>query len=84
MTESPFGKFVASTGSRLVGLGDLRWLDFSIQWTDKKIQIHTAALFLVVSTGQMALWATKKHKAYKREFGDKYPRGRKAMIPFIF
>jgi len=43
-----------------------------------------AALFLVVSAGQMALWATKKHKAYKREFGDKYPRGRKAMIPFIF
>jgi very-long-chain enoyl-CoA reductase len=32
----------------------------------------------------MALWALKKHKAYKREFGEKYPRGRKAMIPFIF
>jgi very-long-chain enoyl-CoA reductase len=28
-------------------------------------------------------WAIKKHKRYKKDFGDKYPRGRKAMIPFI-
>ena len=26
----------------------------------------------------------KKHKAYKREFGKEFPRGRKAMIPFLF
>ena len=43
-----------------------------------------AGIFLVVSAVQMGLWAIKKHKAYKREFGDKYPRGRKVMIPFIF
>ncbi|KAJ7760662.1 3-oxo-5-alpha-steroid 4-dehydrogenase-domain-containing protein [Mycena maculata] len=40
-------------------------------------------LFLAVSGGQMVLWAQKKHAAYKREFGDKYPRGRKALFPWI-
>lgn len=43
-----------------------------------------AWLFLVVSTGQMALWAVKKHKNYKKEFGKEYPRNRKAMVPFIY
>ncbi|KAJ7074489.1 3-oxo-5-alpha-steroid 4-dehydrogenase-domain-containing protein [Mycena amicta] len=42
------------------------------------------ALFIVVSFAQMASWAKKKHGAYKKEFGDKYPRGRKALIPYIF
>ncbi|EIN03942.1 hypothetical protein PUNSTDRAFT_116689 [Punctularia strigosozonata HHB-11173 SS5] len=45
---------------------------------------YAAWLFLVVGTGQMALWALKKHKAYKKEFGTEYPKGRKAMIPYIF
>ncbi|KAK7018591.1 S5A-reductase domain-containing protein [Favolaschia claudopus] len=43
-----------------------------------------ALLFLVVSTAQMMQWARKKNGTYKKEFGDKYPRRRKAMIPFIF
>ena len=43
-----------------------------------------AWLFVAVSTGQMAVWARKKHNAYRREFGKDYPRGRKAMFPFIF
>ncbi|KAG5643275.1 hypothetical protein DXG03_001242 [Asterophora parasitica] len=42
-----------------------------------------AAVFAVVSTGQMVLWALKKHKNYKKEFGKVYPRGRYAMIPFV-
>ncbi|KAJ6510405.1 3-oxo-5-alpha-steroid 4-dehydrogenase-domain-containing protein [Mycena sanguinolenta] len=42
-----------------------------------------ALLFLVVSTVQMTLWAKKKHAMYKKEFGDKYPRRRKALFPFI-
>ncbi|KAF5379692.1 hypothetical protein D9615_005738 [Tricholomella constricta] len=42
-----------------------------------------AGVFAVVSTGQMVLWAVKKHKNYKKEFGKEYPRGRYAMIPFI-
>ncbi|PWN96871.1 hypothetical protein FA09DRAFT_320397 [Tilletiopsis washingtonensis] len=42
-----------------------------------------SALFAAVSTGQMAIWALGKHKKYRKEFKD-YPRGRKAMFPFIF
>ncbi|KAF9048866.1 3-oxo-5-alpha-steroid 4-dehydrogenase-domain-containing protein [Panaeolus papilionaceus] len=42
-----------------------------------------AGLFTVVAAGQMAIWAIKKHKQYKKEFGKEYPRGRKAMFPFI-
>ncbi|KAF7290518.1 S5A-REDUCTASE domain-containing protein [Mycena indigotica] len=41
------------------------------------------ALFTAVSFGQMLIWAQKKHSAYKKEFGDKYPRRRKAIIPYI-
>ncbi|KAJ1848707.1 3-oxo-5a-steroid 4- dehydrogenase [Coemansia sp. RSA 2703] len=41
-----------------------------------------ALFFLIVSTGQMYIWAIKKHKQYKREFPD-YPKSRKSMIPFI-
>ncbi|KAG0261451.1 3-oxo-5a-steroid 4- dehydrogenase [Mortierella polycephala] len=41
-----------------------------------------AHLFFVVAVGQMYIWAVKKHKGYRKEFTD-YPRGRKAMFPFI-
>ncbi|KAJ1887880.1 3-oxo-5a-steroid 4- dehydrogenase [Kickxella alabastrina] len=41
-----------------------------------------AVLFLIVSSGQMYMWAIKKHKQYRREFPD-YPKSRKAMIPLI-
>ncbi|PWY98324.1 hypothetical protein BCV70DRAFT_202105 [Testicularia cyperi] len=41
-----------------------------------------SALFAAVSTAQMFVWAVKKHKNYKKEFGKDYPR-RKAMFPFI-
>ncbi|TDL25624.1 hypothetical protein BD410DRAFT_765221 [Rickenella mellea] len=43
-----------------------------------------AWIFVVVSTYQMTVWAIKKHKGYKKEFGNEYPRGRKVVIPFIF
>jgi len=43
-----------------------------------------AWLFWAVSTIQMMTWATKKQRAYKKEFGKEYPRQRKAMIPFLF
>ncbi|RDB25951.1 hypothetical protein Hypma_006303 [Hypsizygus marmoreus] len=42
-----------------------------------------AWVFTVVAAVQMALWALKKHKNYKREFGKAYPRGRRAILPFI-
>ncbi len=39
-------------------------------------------VFLVVSAGQMTVWALKKHQRYRKDFKD-YPRGRKAMFPFL-
>ncbi|WFD23075.1 very-long-chain enoyl-CoA reductase [Malassezia equina] len=44
----------------------------------------SALIFLVVSTVQMALWAIKKHKNYRKEFAEQYPRQRKIMFPFVF
>jgi very-long-chain enoyl-CoA reductase len=44
----------------------------------------SAYIFTAVAAGQMSLWAIKKHKNYKKEFGTQYPRGRKVMIPFTF
>lgn len=45
---------------------------------------NSAAVFLTVSTAQMMVWAKKKHRNYKKEFGEKYPKGRWMMIPGIF
>ncbi|EJD42603.1 hypothetical protein AURDEDRAFT_105341 [Auricularia subglabra TFB-10046 SS5] len=42
-----------------------------------------AGVFLAVASATCITWALQKHKAYKTEFGDKYPRGRKAIIPFL-
>ena len=44
----------------------------------------SALIFLVVSSVQMTLWAIKKHKNYRKEFGDQYPRQRKIMYPYVF
>ncbi len=56
----------------------LGWLTFSIlTWN------YTGFLFTIVSTAQMVSWALKKHTNYIKEFGDKYPKGRKAMFPMI-
>lgn len=53
------------------------WLTFSIS-----SQCLGSYFFLLVSFAQMLEWALKKHKRYKKDFPD-YPRGRKAMVPFI-
>lgn len=44
----------------------------------------SALVFLVVSAAQMTVWAIKKHKNYRKEFGSEYPRRRKIMYPFVF
>lgn len=44
----------------------------------------SSLVFLVVSAAQMTIWAIKKHKNYRKEFGNQYPRQRKIMYPFIF
>jgi len=45
-------------------------------------QVLGAYFFLAVSFFQMLQWAIQKHRRYKKDF-EKYPRGRKAMIPFV-
>lgn len=57
----------------------LSWLVFAIM-TDN----WSSYFFLIVGTATMMNWAKNKHKKYIKTFGDKYPKNRKAMIPFIF
>lgn len=56
----------------------------TIAWTSFTILTlnPASALFAAVSVGQMAVWALKKHRNYRKEFKD-YPRKRKAMFPFL-
>uniref|UniRef100_U5EW85 very-long-chain enoyl-CoA reductase n=1 Tax=Corethrella appendiculata TaxID=1370023 RepID=U5EW85_9DIPT len=53
------------------------WLFFSIA-----TQCIPAYLFTAAGMYQMTVWAIGKHKNYKKEFKD-YPKGRKAILPFI-
>jgi very-long-chain enoyl-CoA reductase len=46
-------------------------------------QTLTALFFTIAGTVQMTIWAKQKHRAYKKDFGDKYPKQRKAIIPFF-
>jgi len=39
--------------------------------------------FFISGTYQMIEWALKKHRMYKKEFGSSYPKGRRAMFPFV-
>jgi len=41
-------------------------------------------IFLVVAAAQMALWAKKKERRYRKEFGDKYKKKRFTMLPGIW
>ena len=40
-------------------------------------------IFLVAAVVQMAQWAAKKERRYRKEFGDKYKRKRFTMLPGI-
>ncbi|XP_049879796.1 probable very-long-chain enoyl-CoA reductase art-1 [Pectinophora gossypiella] len=53
------------------------WLFFTIM-----TKCAPAGLFAAAGFYQMAVWAIGKHRNYKKEFPD-YPKGRKAIIPFI-
>jgi very-long-chain enoyl-CoA reductase len=53
------------------------WLAFTIM-----TQCLPAGLFTLAGLYQMTVWALGKHRAYKKEFKS-YPRGRKAIIPFL-
>lgn len=58
----------------------------TLSWTVFAIMTNNWAsyLFLFAGTGTMLMWAKQKHAKYRKTFGDKYPKNRKAMIPFIF
>ncbi|TBU50459.1 3-oxo-5-alpha-steroid 4-dehydrogenase-domain-containing protein [Dichomitus squalens] len=58
----------------------------SLAWASITVMTgsYAAVIFWLASTYQMALWAAKKHRNYKKEFGKEYPPNRKAMFPFIF
>ncbi len=53
------------------------WLGFTIM-----TQSLPALLFTLAGFGQMAQWALGKHRNYRKEF-EKYPRNRKAIVPFV-
>jgi very-long-chain enoyl-CoA reductase len=57
----------------------LSWLVFAIMTNN-----WSSYVFLIVGTGTMMTWAKAKHRKYKKTFGEKYPKNRKAMIPFLF
>jgi very-long-chain enoyl-CoA reductase len=44
----------------------------------------STVIFIIVAVGQMGLWAWKKEKRYRKEFGDKYKRKRYAILPGIW
>jgi very-long-chain enoyl-CoA reductase len=49
------------------------------------VQIPFAYLFTLVGFLQMASWAVKKHKGYKKAFDKEYTSlRRKAIIPFLY
>lgn len=41
-------------------------------------------VFLLAAVPQMAVWAVKKEKRYRKEFGDKYKRKRFVMLPGLY
>jgi len=45
-------------------------------------QCLPAGLFATAGLIQMSIWALAKHRNYKKEF-PKYPKSRKAIIPFL-
>lgn len=53
------------------------WLSFTVMTS-----CLPAGLFALAGLYQMSVWALGKHRNYKKEFPD-YPKGRKAILPFI-
>lgn len=53
------------------------WIAFSVM-----AQSLPALIFTLAGAYQMTVWAQGKHRNYRKEF-EKYPRGRKAIIPFL-
>jgi len=54
------------------------WIGFTLM-----TQTLTALFFTIAGAVQMTIWAKQKHRAYKKEFAEKYPKRRKSIIPFL-
>ncbi|GAB1525184.1 3-oxo-5-alpha-steroid 4-dehydrogenase [Rhizoctonia solani] len=57
----------------------LAWIAFTFM-----TKSWASLIFIIAGTTPMVIWAIKKHKAYRREFGSEYPRNRKIIVPFLF
>ncbi|KAH7341254.1 3-oxo-5-alpha-steroid 4-dehydrogenase-domain-containing protein [Rhizoctonia solani] len=57
----------------------LAWIAFTLM-----TKSWASLIFIIAGTTPMIIWAIKKHKAYRREFGSQYPRNRKIIVPFLF
>ncbi|CAE7116313.1 unnamed protein product [Rhizoctonia solani] len=57
----------------------LAWVAFTLM-----TKSWASLIFIIAGTTPMIIWAIKKHKAYRREFGSQYPRNRKIIVPFLF
>lgn len=56
------------------------WVGFSIMTI-----LPMSYLFTLVGFLQMADWAQKKHRGYKKQFPEEYPKlKRKAIVPFLY
>ena len=55
---------------------------FYSDWLFIYFFLFVAGLFTLAGAYQMIVWALGKHRNYRKEF-EKYPRGRKAIFPFI-
>ncbi|ODV86889.1 hypothetical protein CANARDRAFT_6459 [[Candida] arabinofermentans NRRL YB-2248] len=75
----PYGYFFEYVSFPNYFFESLGWLVFAIMNNN-----WASYLFFAVGTATMMMWAAQKHRRYKKEFGDKYPSDRKAMIPLIF
>jgi very-long-chain enoyl-CoA reductase len=70
-------------GFQLVSCANYFWESASWFCFAVITQVWGAYLFWIVSSVQMMDWAIKKHQRYKKDFGEGYPKGRKAMFPFF-
>jgi len=57
----------------------LGWIAVSVMTNS-----YSAHVFLLAGAYIQTVWAIKKYKNYRKEFGNQYPKGRKIIFPFIF
>lgn len=56
----------------------MSWLNFALF-----INHWSCFLFFAVGLIVMTKWAKERHSNYLKNFGDKYPKNRKAILPFL-